>query len=229
MQQNNLTPEERKKKLFSDRKRTNILRDPEQKLITFFLKHTPKFVTPNMMTFIGMMGSFLVFLGFLMAYYLNYGYLFLCILGLFINWLGDSLDGRLAYYRGTPRKWYGFSLDIIMDWASTVLIGFGYYIYVSDYYEFIGFLLVVLYAWAMIISQLRYKITGKYSIDSGSVGPTEIRVVLAIIIFIEYFVHNSLPYFAASICAILFFLNIMDTRKLLDHGNQRDAEEKKNS
>jgi phosphatidylserine synthase len=40
--------------------------------------------------------------------------------GFAINWFGDSLDGRIAYYRNTPRKWYGFALDCIMDWLSLV-------------------------------------------------------------------------------------------------------------
>ena len=31
----------------------------------------------------------------------------------------------------------------------------------------------------MIISQLRYKVTDKYSIDSGILGPTEVRIIFS--------------------------------------------------
>ena len=55
---------------------------------------------------------------------------------LIINWFGDSLDGRLAYYRNKPRKWYGFSLDITVDWFTTLLIGAGYAIYTSGFAKF---------------------------------------------------------------------------------------------
>lgn len=150
----------------------------------------------------------------------------LAVVGLFINWFGDSLDGRVAYYRGIPRKWYGFSLDIIMDWIGTVLIGLGYFFYAKDGYEVVAFALVVLYGWAMIISQLRYKITDKYTIDAGIVGPTEIRVVVSAIILIEMFFFNTIHFFVIAICAILFVINIVDTKKLLKLGDLRDEEER---
>jgi len=216
----------RPKEIFKDRKRTNILRAGEQAAILFLVKRTPGFITPNILTGIGMAGSVLVLLGFLLAAYVNINYLLLGIGGLWINWLGDSLDGRIAYFRNIPRKWYGFSLDIIMDWLSVVLIGLGYVVYAKDFYELFGFTLVVLYGWAMIISQLRYKITDKYSIDSGIVGPTEIRVVIAFVFLLEVLVTGSLDYCIIGICIVLFFINLVDTNKLLDLGDLRDIAER---
>lgn len=215
------------KKIFKDRKRTNIMWFLESRLISFLVARLPKFVTPNVLTGIGFVGSLMVFLGFYFAGYLQKPtFLLLCILGLAVNWFGDSLDGRLAYYRNIPRKWYGFSLDIIMDWVSIVLIGLGYFFYAPDGYEIVAFVLVVLYGWAMIISQLRYKITDKYIIDAGLVGPTEIRMILALIILSEYFFINTLQYPASVICMILFIINIFDTKQLLKFGDIRDAEER---
>jgi hypothetical protein len=91
----------------------------------------------------------------------------------------------------------------------------------------VAFIFVVLYGWAMIISQLRYKITGEYIIDAGFMGPTEIRVVLSLIILSEIIFFETMQYFAVAICVILFFVNISDTKKLLKMGNNRDAVEKK--
>lgn len=217
------------RKLFRDRKRTNILREFEQKLIFFFVKRIPEQISPNMLTGIGIAGSALILIGFVLSDYIDRNFLLLCPLGFFINWFGDSLDGRIAYFRKIPRKWYGFSLDIIMDWIGTVIIGLGYFFYADEGYEVLAFILVALYGWAMIISQLRYKISNVYSIDSGIVGPTEIRIIISAIILIELVFPHTIHYFISAICAILLLINIKDTNALLDLGDLRDIEEKKQS
>jgi phosphatidylglycerophosphate synthase len=214
------------KRVFADRERTNILRKGEQSLILFLLKKVPAWVSPNIMTGIGMFGSLIVFSAFILAHFYDRNYLLLGILGFFVNWLGDSLDGRLAYYRETPRKWYGFALDIIMDWLSIILIGFGYYFYAEGFTQILAFLFVVLYGWSMIISQLRYKITGLYQIDSGRLGPTELRVIISIILIAETFIEGSITYFAVAVVALLLTINIIDTFKLLKAGDAKDREEK---
>lgn len=214
------------KRIFQDRKRTNILRNAEQNTISYLVKRVPSSISSDMLTFTGTFGSLLVLAGFILATYDNRSFLLLGILGLAINWFGDSLDGRIAYYRNIPRKWYGFSLDIIMDWVSTVLIGLGYMVYARNEYELIAFVFVVLYGWAMIISQLRYKITDIYSIDSGIVGPTEIRIILALIFIVEVLFGHLIEYFAAAICITLFIINFLDTRKLLKLGDIRDNAER---
>jgi len=209
-------------KLFADRERTNILRGAEQKLILFLLKELPQWVSPNFMTGIGMLGSVFVFAGFILANYYGSIYLWIGIPGLFINWLGDSLDGRLAYYRNIPRKWYGFTLDIVMDWLSIVLIGLGYYFYATGLYQILAFLFVVLYGWSMIIALLRYKITGDYRIDTGHLGPTELRVIISLILLAESLIPDIIGYFAIAISALLLIINTIDTQKLLKEGDARD-------
>ncbi|TKC08837.1 CDP-alcohol phosphatidyltransferase family protein [Pedobacter frigoris] len=219
MEENNL-------RIFQDRKRTNILRSAEQATISFLVKRVPAFITSDMLTFLGTVGSGIVLLAFILATYYGKQYLLLGVIGLAINWFGDSLDGRIAYYRNIPRKWYGFSLDIIMDWVSTVMIGVGYMVYARNEYELIAFAFVVLYGWAMIISQLRYKITDIYSIDSGLAGPTEIRIILAIMLILEAYFGHIIEYFACFLCAVLVAINLIDTRKLLKLGDIRDNAER---
>ena len=214
-------------KIFEDRKRTNILLVPEQKLIVYLVSRVPSYVSPDILTLIGGIGSLIILISFILAYYLSSVYLLLGILGIMLNWFGDSLDGRIAYYRNIPRKWYGFTLDIIMDWCSTVLIGLGYLIYAGSDDEIFAFMFVVLYAWAMIISQLRYKITDNYTIDSGRVGPTELRVLIVFILLLEVLVKNSINVCAFLMCTALFFINLSDTRKLLKLGDIRDEAERK--
>ncbi|MGM9478360.1 CDP-alcohol phosphatidyltransferase family protein [Pedobacter sp. GSP4] len=215
------------KKVFSDRERTNILHKGEQRLILFLLKKIPDWVTPNILTGIGLLGSIIVFVAFLMGSFYVRTYLSIGVLGLAINWFGDSLDGRLAYYRQTPRKWYGFALDIIMDWLSIILIGLGYYFYADGPSQVLAFLFVVLYGWSMIISQLRYKITGQYQIDSGLLGPTELRVIISVILIAEILIPGAIIYFASAITILLLVINIIDTLKLLKAGDARDREERR--
>ncbi len=216
----------KQKEIFKDRKRTNIFKSAEQSVIYYLVKRIPLFVTPNILTGIGLAGSVLVFLSFILSAYINPYFLLLGIAGLVINWFGDSLDGRIAYYRNIPRKWYGYSLDIIMDWFSVIFTGLGYYIFSKDGYEIIAFAFVISYGWAMIISQIRYKITDKYSIDSGIFGPTELRVIVAFIFLLEVLVPGSINFCVGIVCLIFLILNILDTNKLLDLGNLRDNAEK---
>ena len=207
---------------FSDRKRTNVLKRAEQLTIVFLLPKVPKFISPNLLTLIGTLGSGFVFLAFVLGTYVANWYLLLGIFGLVINWLGDSLDGRLAYYRNIPRRWYGFVLDIIADWIGIVLIGFGYYIYAKNGTQIVAFTFVAFYGWSIIISQLRYKITNEYSIDSGFVGPTELRFIIALILITEVLFRDSIVYLAGLITAILFIINIVGSLKLLKLGDLKD-------
>jgi len=216
-----------RERIFADRKRTNILKVPEQQLIHFLLEKVPKSFSPNMMTAIGMFGSLLVFTAFLLSAFYGRYFLLIGIVGLAINWVGDSLDGRLAYYRHIARKWYGFALDIIMDWLSIILIGLGYYFYTNEAAKILGFLFVVFYGWSMIISLLRYKILGVYQIDSGLLGPTELRVIIALILILECIISGSIIYSAIAVTLTLLVINTSDTFKLLNIGNIRDAEERK--
>lgn len=214
------------KKIFQDRKRTNILSKPEQWFITYLLPKIPSWLTSDGLTAVGFLGSVMILISFLLGEYISRYFLLLAILGFFVQWFGDSLDGRIAYYRNKSRKWYGFALDIVMDWVSTVLIGLGYVFYAPDDFKYSGFALVALYGWAMIISQLRYKITDQYTIDAGLVGPTEIRVIISLVILLEVIFPGSINYAVIGICVILFFINLVDTQKIVKMGDDRDKEEK---
>ncbi len=209
-----------------DRGRSNFLKKYEQRALAYLVQLVPPKVSSDMLTMLGFVGSMIVLSGFILAAYLNKYFLLLGILGLFINWFGDSLDGRLAYYRKQPRKWYGFSLDISVDWLTTILIGCGYMIYTSGNWKIFGFGFVVLYGWAMITTLVRYKVTGQYIIDSGALGPTEVRIIISLILVLEILVGGSILYSAIGACVILFIVNIIETMKLLRLADSLDKKEK---
>jgi phosphatidylglycerophosphate synthase len=198
-----------------DRKRTNLLKKYEQLALAYLVQHIPDWISSNMMTAIGFFGSMIVFGSFLLASFFSRYFLLLGVLGFLISWFGDSLDGRLAYYRRKPRKLYGFVLDISMDWISIILIGYGYIVYAEDVWELVGYGFVLMYGWEMIIALMRYKITGQYSIDAGKLGPTEARIIISAILISEVFYPGSLGYSITALSVLLLVINIVDTRRLV--------------
>jgi len=213
-----------KPEINSSRKRTNILKNVESKTITFLCKMMPNWVTSDMLTAIGFLGSIIVAIGLVMAKS-EKPWLIVSVLGFAIQWFGDSLDGRLAYYRNTPRKWYGWALDISVDWVSIGIIGFGFY-YFFDLNNFVAFLFIFTYGWSMINSLLKYKITNKYTIDTNLMGPTELRIIICIFILLEYFVDDILMIFGAVGSIILALINISDLVAILKEGNKLDDKER---
>ena len=215
---------ETKKAISQDRKRTNILHDQELALIAYLVERMPRWVTSNMLTSLGLCGNLLVAALMYLASVWGSWLLLFTPIAFFINWFGDSLDGRLAYYRGTPRKWFGFCLDIVVDWLGIIAIGLGYYSYVAPGWKLIGFIFVVLYGAEMIISQLRYKVTDKYSIDSGLLGPTEVRIILALLFCSEFFITGSIHWIGLAVSIVLLIAFLTDFRQLLQLADQRDIE-----
>jgi hypothetical protein len=62
---------------------------------------------------------------------------------------------------------------------------------------------------------MRLRLTGNYSIDFFKVGPTEVRIVLILVLITELLLPDSIRYFALLVCIILFIVNIIDTHNLL--------------
>jgi phosphatidylglycerophosphate synthase len=211
------------KKRVGERERTNILRHIEQPTLVFLCRWLPGFITPDMLTVIGMLGTFLVFIGFFLARD-NKMFLFLSIFGFAVNWFGDSLDGRIAYYRNIPRKWYGFALDAIMDWLSLVIMSLGYFLYIEADYKILVFTFCTAYGWATIIAQIRYKITDVYTIDAGLLGPTETRIIICLVILAEILFGGSIRIFSIAVNILLITINIIDTYKLVQLGDKKDKE-----
>ena len=222
----NLSINEVVKIIAEGRNRTNFFKNSEQKFIAYLVQRMPNWLSSDMLTVIGFLGSIMTFVSFLLAFYVHPTFLLLGVLGYFICWFGDSLDGRIAYYRHIPRKWYGYALDITVDWLGVILIGLGFVVYVDGAWEMVGFLFVVLYGWEMVTATVKYKITGKYSIDSGLFGPTEVRIILSLILILEVIFHNSIQYISLVTTLLLLVSNLIDTTKLLKIADECDLKEK---
>lgn len=205
-----------------DRGRTNILKTVEYRALAYLVQRIPPWMNSNMLTAIGFLGSLMVAAAFMLAYFYHINFLLIGVAGFAVSWFGDSLDGRLAYYRMVPRIRYGFVLDVTIDWISIIVIGGGYMVYTNGPWELLGYAFVAMYGWEMIIALMRYKITGKYLIDSGILGPTEARIIISVILVIEVLFPGSIDYSALFICLVLLMVNIIDTRKLLKVSDEKD-------
>ncbi|MDR1681132.1 MAG: CDP-alcohol phosphatidyltransferase [Prevotellaceae bacterium] len=213
-------------KITKDRERTNLLKKYEQQALAILVRRIPACISSDMLTAIGMVGSVLITVAFALAATIHPAYLLIGIAGFAINWFGDSLDGRLAYFRNKPRKWYGFSLDFCADWWSVICIGVGYLIYAGTQWDLWGFGFVVLYGWAMMMALLRYKITDVYTIDSGFIGPTEVRIVISLVFAVEVLAPGSIYYSSIGVCALLFIFNTVDFIALLKMADRRDRDDR---
>ncbi len=179
-------------------KRTNdILLGPlERPALAFFAKHMPMWINSDMLTLFALFGAALIGVAYFLAGRAGdlrgNGYLFLVNLGLFIHWFGDSLDGTLARYRHHERPNYGYYTDHALDGLSSLMIFLG--IGLSGIADF-KVTMITLAAWLLAMMQVYLKThaTGVFEMTSIKIGPTEIRVLLAILNTIIYFTGAGKP------------------------------------
>jgi phosphatidylglycerophosphate synthase len=104
--------------------------------------------------------------------------LLVVVVALTVNWLGDSLDGTLARYRGVERPRFGFYVDHLVDafGALFVLGGLALSGLMSPLVA-AGFL--VAYFLLAIETYLATYALGRFRISWGPFGGTELRILLA--------------------------------------------------
>ncbi len=168
--------EQPNKKEHSVRIQTSLLNGLEKKVLVFFAKHQPSWVTSDFLTFVGFIGSVIIFSGFVLAN-LNLNWLWLTVIGLIINWYGDSMDGTLARVKNQQRPIYGFFIDHNMDSINEGLmfIGAG----LSPLFD-LSFA-VLCYAAYMVLSSYVYinaHLKNEFKLTYAALGPTEFRVIV---------------------------------------------------
>lgn len=111
-------------KLSEKRVQSSLLAEPERRALLWIAPRLPRWVSPDMMTYLGLLA--MAFVG--LCYYLtsrsNF-FLILAGIGYVLNWLGDSLDGTLARVRNQQRPRYGYYLDHLVDAFGVAFMIFG--------------------------------------------------------------------------------------------------------
>jgi archaetidylinositol phosphate synthase len=179
-------------------KRTNsgLLSGAERWALAWLTPRTPVWLTPDRLTAVGFGGATLALAGYLLATN-DPAALWLVNAGLFVNWLGDSLDGHVARARGIERPVYGFFLDQSIDVISQLLFAIGLAAsgYIRPEIVMLGF---ATYLMMTVQSLLRMKATGVFHLATGGMGLTEVRCLFIVANAVFYFVPPW-PFEAAGI------------------------------
>ncbi len=147
----------------------------ERPALQWLAAHSPRWMTPDGYTAIGILGSLTAFVGYLLSG-LHPAFFWLATLGFLINWYGDSLDGTLARFRHIERPIYGFFSDHVIDVVSVVLffIGLG----LSPYVTFdVACLTLIVFLMMFALVFLRTCVFGEFKISYGMLGATEARAL----------------------------------------------------
>lgn len=148
----------------------------EQQLLDRIVVRLPSRVTPDHLTKLGVFGACMTGVSFGLC---NLASIFLlpAIFGLFLNWFGDSLDGRLARQRHIERPRYGFLIDHSTDLVahSIITIGLG----CSPYFTLSSALFVLsLHLLMSCYAYLRIAVEHVYNREFGSFAATEFRLAI---------------------------------------------------
>ncbi|KWV95530.1 CDP-alcohol phosphatidyltransferase family protein [Erythrobacter sp. AP23] len=159
-----------------ERIQENVLARSERRLLTWICSRFPPWVSPDMLTYLGMLGAFLIFSGYTLSN-LGEDWLWLAITGYVVQWFGDSTDGSLARFRKIERPRYGYFLDHSCDGLATtlVVVGIGLSPYVTLEVALValaGYLLLSIHAF------LSVRVLGELKLSYLNAGPTELRFLL---------------------------------------------------
>ncbi len=102
----------------------SVLASTESQLLNAIAARLPDWVSSDSLTLLGVLGAAITGVA-CFATHLSSKFLYVAVLGEIINWIGDSLDGSLARFRGTERRIYGPYVDQCSDMASHFMIMFG--------------------------------------------------------------------------------------------------------
>lgn len=153
-----------------------LLGDLERRVLPRLARALPAWVMPDHLTGLGLLAS----TGIAAAYLLtnvHENWLWVASGLLVVQWFGDSLDGTLARTRRIERPRYGYYLDHLTDAYSTFAIGLG--LGLSPYMLLaVGLAIVIAYLVLSINVYLETYVFGEFSFSYGSLGPTEVRVLL---------------------------------------------------
>jgi archaetidylinositol phosphate synthase len=157
----------------------------ERKVLRWLAAHLPACSNSDHLTALGSIGMLLAGGSYALARWHSWG-LLAATFFVALNWFGDSLDGTLARLRNCQRPRYGFYLDHLLDsfGALFVMAGLALSGYINPWIA-VGMLIVFL-----LLSIEVYLTTytlGSFQLSYGKLGPTELRIALAIANLALYF------------------------------------------
>lgn len=165
---------------------TSLLNAAEKKLLISIAKRMPREISSDMLTCVGVIGAVLTALGFILSNYSPY-WLWLAVVGLIVNWYGDSLDGSVARVRHTQRPVYGFFLDHSVDVINELFffVGAGLSPFINlptALFALSGYLALTVYTNILTIVKDEFRLTYL------GLGPTEFRLLACLLCIVFMYV-----------------------------------------
>ena len=198
---------------------TSVLNAAEKKVLVWLAERQPKWMTSDILTYIGTAGAVIIAVGYIMSS-LNIQWLWLSSLGFVINWYGDSLDGTLARVRKCQRPVYGYYLDHTVDAINEFIMVLG--IGLSGMMHLnLALVILAVYFMLTINVSINAHLKKEFRLTYAGLGPTEFRILMIIVntIFVFFpqlvrfsnefsilgcsFVFKTLDYVAVGILIIL--------------------------
>ena len=148
----------------------------ERKALAWLARRTPAWIGPDHLTGLGFAAQFLAGVCYLLARWSAFGLLGATVF-IAINWLGDSLDGTLARYRGALRPRYGFYVDHMIDTFGAIFLMAG--LAASGYlHGQVSAALLTAFLTLSIETYLASYTLADFRLSHGYFGPTEIRILM---------------------------------------------------
>ena len=157
------------------REHDSVLAASEKRLLIRMAGRLPAWVNSDHLTFSGAAAM----LGIGVCFWAGGGALWLVIPLLVLNWFGDSLDGTLARVRRHERPRYGYYVDHVLDAVGFIAI-FGGLMLGGHMRPLVGLGFVAAYYLVVIEISLATHARGTFRLSAFGVGPTELRILLAI-------------------------------------------------
>ncbi len=150
----------------------------EKRALIWLAARTPPSIGPDHLTVLGMAAQLGAGVSYALASRNRYA-LLAVIACLALNWLGDSLDGTLARVRQRQRPRYGFYVDHMVDTFGALALMAG--LALSGYmHPLIAIGLLIAFLVLSIQSYLAAHTLGEFRISFWRLGPTELRILLAV-------------------------------------------------
>ena len=159
------------------REHRSVLAAPEKRLLIFIAQRLPRAINSDHLTTLALLAMGIAGAAFAASRW-DIRALWFVVIGLALNWFGDSLDGTLARVRHMERPRYGFYVDHVLDIAGATLLFGG--LACSPFMTPIV-ALGVLIAYLLVSGEvfLATSVRGVFKMSVGGVGPTELRILLA--------------------------------------------------
>jgi phosphatidylglycerophosphate synthase len=162
----------------AQREMTSVLASVERRCLVWLAVRLPSWINSDHLTILAMVAMLVTGLSYY-ASRLNRIALAGAILGLVMNWFGDSLDGTLARVRGRQRPRYGFYVDHVVDCFGVLFVVAG--LALSGYMSpLVATSLLIAYFMLSIEVYLATYCLTVFRMSFWGIGPTELRILLAV-------------------------------------------------